>query len=166
MEANNPPLQLISKISSRFRWNFKFHLGISAKTTMELKDKLEMEAENILAFMASNGLCANPSKTGLLVHRPKSIVNVPLEISVTGSRINESTSQKLLGIEISSDLVWSDHLKKLEEKIRMGITMIKRLKAKLPKVNMNAILQGLVVSHIRYGCSVDKTAEVLDKDLN
>ena len=29
--------------------------------------------------------------------------------------------------------------------------MIKQLKAKLPKVNMTNILQGLVISHIRYG---------------
>ena len=124
----------------------------SALTALELKERLEKDAGNIFTFMASNGLCANPTKTGLLVHRPKSTANVPiLDIIVAGSTIQESVKQTLLGIEVSCDLLWGSHLKKLEDKLRSGITMIKQLKAKLPKVNMTNILQGLVISHIRYG---------------
>ena len=35
----------------------------SGKTTEEVIEKLEEDARNILAFMASNGLVANPDKT-------------------------------------------------------------------------------------------------------
>ena len=41
--------------------------GTTAKTLEEVKLKLEEDARNVLQFMASNGLKANPSKTTLML---------------------------------------------------------------------------------------------------
>ena len=43
----------------------------SGKSEEEVKEKLEQDAEEILKFVASNGLVANPSKTTLMLMNAK-----------------------------------------------------------------------------------------------
>ena len=69
---------------------------------------LEEDATNILQFMASNGLVANPSKTEymLINSRDKETTNT---IKVGSSEIQQVKSAKLLGIFMNEDQKWTSH---------------------------------------------------------
>ena len=54
--------------------------GTTGKTLEELKRKLEDDARNVLQFMASNGLKANPSKTTLMVLNGKNKEPMTIEV--------------------------------------------------------------------------------------
>ena len=70
--------------------------------------KLEEDALQVLKFMASNGLVANPSKTKLMILNHKS--ETPVEINVGGNKIVQEKSAKLLGVTINENENWSTHL--------------------------------------------------------
>ncbi len=128
--------------------------SVLASTEEELRTKLSSAAGDILAFMASNELCANPAKTGLLVCRPRCPwreQTSTITVAVGEENIEESASHNLLGIRISNDMSWNEHVRCIENKIRAGISMIKRIKSKMPLANLSGVLNGLVCSHIRYG---------------
>ena len=49
--------------------------SVAAKRMEEIKMKLEADAKQVLMFMASNGLKANPTKTTLLIINAKKRAN-------------------------------------------------------------------------------------------
>ena len=73
-----------------------------------MKFKLEEDANQVLKFMASNGLVANPSKTTLMILNHKS--DSPVEISVGGKTIVQEKSSKLLGVTINDKENWSTQI--------------------------------------------------------
>ena len=82
-----------------------------------LKSVTEEECKIIMNYMSTNDLVANSDKTELLVCRPKKGKNnpTPLHINIGGYDVEESTSIKLLGMHISNDLSWAEHVRQLEK---------------------------------------------------
>ena len=106
----------------------------------------------MLKFMAKNGLKANDNKTGFLVMRPtKHQREEEVEIIVGDSLVKESTSLDILGLTISRDLKWTEHISKLKTKLRQRAGMVKTLSAKLPDIDLRGVLDGLIMSCVRYG---------------
>ena len=61
--------------------------------------------------MASNGLVANESKTVfMMMNNKKSVTEEPRKIRIGNVEVTESTSSKLLGVVIDSDLKWRGHI--------------------------------------------------------
>ncbi len=77
--------------------------------------KLEEDATNILQFMASNGLVANPTKTVfMMLKNKKKEKEGNRKITVGDHQIQESKSTKLLGMMIDTEmeksfLTWTEH---------------------------------------------------------
>ncbi len=105
-----------------------------------------------MSYMALNGLKANPSKTGLIVFRPRgSADSESVSIRVSGEDvIKESRSEKILGIHISNTLTWKDQLASVHTVLLQRVSLFNRLTRRLPKVNLQPVLDGLVTSVIRY----------------
>jgi hypothetical protein len=59
--------------------------------------KLEEDVINVLKFMASNGLVANPSKTILLILNKNS--GEEIEIKIGEMKIKQDKEAKLLGVK-------------------------------------------------------------------
>ena len=74
--------------------------GITAKPKAELIAKLEKDAMNVLRYMASNGLVANPNKTAFAgLNQPNvSISESPLKVKIGDVIISQESSAKLFGI--------------------------------------------------------------------
>ena len=70
----------------------------SGKTVEEVRGKMEEDAEEILKFMASNGLVANPSKTMLIVMNKKE--EEPMKVKVGETYIEQEHTAKLLGVQV------------------------------------------------------------------
>ncbi len=83
---------------------------IKDKDEQVVMRKLEEDATNILEFMASNGLVANPTKTVFMMLNNKKTENEGTrKITVGDHQIQESKSTKLLGMQIDNDQKWRSH---------------------------------------------------------
>jgi hypothetical protein len=116
-----------------------------------LVDNLQKEASNLLKYMANNGLVANAQKTSLLVMRSKKDKKFPAIKIVCGeSSIEESGSQKILGVEISSNLKWKAHEHNVLTTLRQRVLLMKKLSFSLPSECLLKVLDGMIMSHVRY----------------
>ena len=75
---------------------------------MEVRSKLEEDANQVLKFMASNGLVANSSKTTLMFINGKKEKDI--EIQVGDSMVKQESTAKLLGIMIDDNMKWDSQI--------------------------------------------------------
>ena len=83
--------------------------SISADTIEEVKKKLEIDAKNVLKFMASNGLVANASKTTLIFFNAKLKEQVQT-ITVGNETVSSTKNARLLGITIDDNQKWKTNM--------------------------------------------------------
>ena len=76
----------------------------------ELKKMCEKEAQNILDYMATNELKANDDKTAIIVIRKQKDQDKET-FQIGNETVTEKAKEKLLGVTVSTDLKWEEHLK-------------------------------------------------------
>ena len=80
----------------------------------QLVEKLQREVNNTVSWLKDNRLCVAGDKSKLLVighpELRKARLTGKLAIEVDGQRIEETESEKLLGVIINNKLSWKDHL--------------------------------------------------------
>ena len=117
--------------------------------------KLEEDATNILEFMASNGLVANPTKTVFMMLNDKKKENEEArKITVGDHQIQESTSTKLLGVEIDNDQKWNSHFYGkggLLSTLNQRLFMVRRMSNHISKKKLRRVVDSLWTSKLRYG---------------
>ena len=67
--------------------------------------------------------------------------------------IKSEKHTELLGMTISADLQWDDHLDQLKKKLRQRLGILRRLRHKLPAYTMRGIAEALFTSKLRAGIS-------------
>jgi hypothetical protein len=130
---------------------------------------LEKDAREVLTFMSSNYLVANPKKTSFMVMPGKaSGENMPLwEITIGESKIKESTSEKLLGMRIAQDLTWKEHIEGTGgvcSTLRQRVLVLRRLSYTIPRDSLQQIADGLILSKIRYGLNIYGIVRISNSD--
>jgi len=118
----------------------------------ELREKMELEGDNVLNYFASNKLVTNPSKTVVIVFRPtlNDLVVSPISITLAGENVTESQETKLLGVYVTNDLKWKYQVDKLINDLNYSISVLWRLRSALGNKEMKMIAEGLVMSKLRY----------------
>ena len=124
----------------------------TGKTLEELKLKLEEDAKNVLRYMASNGLKANPSKTTLMVLNGKN--SAPMSITVGDSQVTQEKSAKLLGVQIDDDQKWSSQITGkggVISSLNSRLFLLKRLKNNINAERLKRVADSIWTSKLRYG---------------
>ena len=124
------------------------------KTKQELIPKMEYDAGRVLAFMAANGLVANPAKTSLLVLNQKKRLEEPLKLMIGNEAVKQESSAKLLGLTFDDDLNWETQIYGkggLITSLNSRLYLIKRLKNVLNKEALLKVVDGIFMSKVRYG---------------
>jgi hypothetical protein len=80
---------------------FQIKHSVTGKTIKEVIMKLEQDANNVLKFMASNGLVANLTKTTLMILNFKGKEKVIIKIGE--ALISQVDNAKLLGVKIEEN---------------------------------------------------------------
>ena len=128
--------------------------------------KLEEDADDILRFMASNGLVANPTKTVFMLFSSKQKVESELkQIKVGVHTITESSNAKLLGMTIDNDQKWKSHIfgvKGLISSLNQRLFFIKRISSHLPNNKISTIVDAIWTSKLRYGLQLFSEVRVTD----
>jgi len=122
----------------------------------EVIDVLEKDAKNLLTFMSSNSLAANPKKTCFLFfNRGKKCT--PQSITVGDEIIYESPYHNVLGLVLSNDLTWQNHVyvkDGIMPSINRRVGALKRLSYHIPMKYLPKIAEATVASKIRYGIEI------------
>ena len=91
--------------------------NVSDSHPRALEQKIQLEADLSTSWVRDNKLVCSGSKTKLLVIGTRELrrkrlesQNVKLQVNVAGHRIEESSSEKLLGLIINNTMTWQDHL--------------------------------------------------------
>ena len=132
----------------------------SGKSEQEVKEKLEEDAEEILKYMASNGLVANPTKTTLLMMNQNTEERI--KIKVGEANIEQEKVAKLLGVVLDDELSWREQIHGkggVISSLNQRTHLIKRLRNHIRKDKLKNIVDSLRTSKLRsttMGHSQDK----------
>ena len=130
-----------------------------------LKKECEDRVSELLTFMDANKLSANQDKTKIIVMK-HGRNNSELSFQRGEETIKESENEKLLGMIVSNQLDWSDHITKLESELRFRLFTIRRMEQVVPKSLLKKIADGIFCSVLRYGLGIFCPVRMNDNDPN
>ena len=78
--------------------------------------------------------------------------------------VQEKDQEKLLGVIVSKNLKWDEHIRKLVAKLRFRLFNLKRLSRQLPNNLLKRVADGIFMSHVRYGLSLFCPIELNTED--
>ena len=97
------------------------------------ENKLQSYVNDTVEWLDKNGLIVNPSKSNVMVIGSKQRTeNLKLNIFIKNSRIEQTRTFKLLGVNIDNNLTWKQHTSSVVKKISSKIGLVKRLQTFLP----------------------------------
>ena len=127
--------------------------GTSGTTVEDVLKKMEEDADQVLRYMASNGLVANPNKTSFLMlnHKQK----IPqLRLRIGGEEVAREETATLLGVQFQDNQQWKTQIYGkggVISSLNSRIYMLRRLKSHLTMKSILKLVDGLFMSKIRYG---------------
>jgi hypothetical protein len=130
--------------------------SVSHNLLSKVISMLEEDAKNVLAFMASNGLVANASKTALIImnnglYKIKDESKVPITIRIGNYTVIQEPNTKLLGVILDEDQKWNTQISKLISSLNSRLYLVKRLSNYISKDRLKKIADSLYMSKLRYG---------------
>ena len=131
-----------------------------------LKEKCEESVNSLLKYMAVNKLAANDDKTHVVVMRAgmKSLHKEKISFNIGKATVEESESEKLLGVWVSNDLRRTQQLSKLESKLRSRLYTLRQMEQVIPKVLLKRVADGIFMSVLRYGLGIFCPIRVEESD--
>jgi len=128
-------------------------LLFSSKSLQHINQIISNELQTVSEWIRANKLSLNVSKTNFMIFKKFSIAKNSLQISIDKNVITQTASTKFLGLEINSELNWTNHISLITKKIARAIGVIRRVRYKLTKAASMLLYDTLIVSHINY-CNI------------
>ena len=127
--------------------------GTSTDRLETTLSNMESDAEEVLKFMASNGLVANANKTAFMLLNCKHMEQVS-GIWIGQEWVKRESSAKLLGITCEDNQQWSEQIGGkggVISSLNSRLYIIRRLKSHVSQKSVLKMVDGLFTSKIRYG---------------
>ena len=118
-----------------------------------LLETASIEANNVINFFRSNGLVNNADKAAVLYNGRGKCEVITVE-NVGGEDLLSTYSEKLLGLHINADFVWSTHIDKLSIELKKRTGLLRRIQKRVPKEKIVIIAEAIFNSLLRYGVAV------------
>lgn len=126
-------------------------LLMSDKNINTLTNNMNAELIKVNDWFHANKLTVNVKKTCAILFGPKILTNPKsFSLNINNQAIDRVPHTKFLGIIISSNLSWSQHITSISLKISKNIGIIYRLKQKLPKSILHLLYQTLILPYLIY----------------
>ena len=125
---------------------------ITGYTFEEVSEKVNALLQKIQNWVIGNGLKLNLSKTKYMIFTNKAKQNI--DVNICGIPIEESECERFLGVLISSNLSWANHINLLASKISRNAGILYKLKDLLPESTLKTLFHSFVQSHLNYCSSV------------
>ena len=127
--------------------------GTSAKTIAKTIELMEEDANQVLKFMASNGLVANANKTSFLLLNSKQ-AEAEYSLKIGTEQVKRESTAKLLGMQFQDDLQWQCQVfgkGGMISALNSRLYIVRRLSNHLSLKSVEKVVDGLFTSKIRYG---------------
>ena len=131
-----------------------------------LLEKIQHEADNSCDWLRDNRMCVAGQKTKLMIVGTKELKNIKVgdrehSIMVDGQLVEETRSEKLLGVIMNSKMTWKEHLHGekwraennspgLIPQLSQRLGLLKKLARVASKKKLKMIAQGLFYSKLTY----------------
>ena len=125
----------------------------SAYDIETLCDDINEELTNISEWMRKNKLSLNGSKSEFLIvghKRQLNAIEKPVQLVIDEDSVRRVQKVKYLGIEVDENLTWNERYKCLKNKIKCGLSSIRKLATILLHIKLDQVYRALVESHLRY----------------
>ena len=125
--------------------------GVSDKDLEVVIKKLELDAINVLRFMASNGLVANPKKTSLIILNQRIRKDEIITVKIGNELVQQEKSAKLLGIMFDANQGWKNQIfgtGGVIMSLNRRLFTLQRLKNHLNSRSLMKLVDGLFMSKI------------------
>ena len=136
----------------------------SSKDPLDLQQKIQHEANLSTMWVNDNQLVCSGAKTKLLIIGTRELRNsklsnhnISISINVAGHQIQESISERLLGMIVNNTLTWHDHLygnnehKGLLQKLSQRAGLIRKLSKLMPPARLKIIANGIFFRYLTMG---------------
>ena len=121
----------------------------------KLANIMSCELEKFYTWTKCNKLEINCNKTCTILFGPKIKTNlVTFEIYINNNLIKNVTSTKFLGLIITSNLSWLNHISYVSKKISKNIGIIYRLKNNFPDYVLRQLYFSLIYPYLIYCVSI------------
>ena len=158
-------MELWLKFSKLFNFADDTTTDSKGKNVEQVRSQLEVDAKNVLQFMASNGLIANQAKTEFLVLNLKNKADSKLEsIMVGNSEVQRTNKTKLLGVFLEDSQEWHEHFKQLRCSLNQRLFVIRRISNQIPSEKIMSVVHSLWMSKLRYGLQLCHKVRLNDSD--
>ena len=137
--------------------------NVSSKDPIILQQKIQREADLSTSWVKDNKMVCSGAKTKLLIvgtkelRRSKLTKNaITIKINVDGHQVEESESERLLGVIINNTMTWEHHLygnddnKGLIPKLSQRSGIIWKLSMIMPEKRLKMISEGIFFSLLNY----------------
>ena len=96
-----------------------------------LKSTAENESQAVVAHFSTNNLVNNANKAALLFNNRGKAETITMNIA--GEELESKETEKLLGIMVSSDMGFKNHIDTTCGKMNQRLSILRRLKNKVPQ---------------------------------
>ena len=120
----------------------------------EIERKLERALDPLFKNLKENRVKVNEDKTGLMIlgdrkARRKMIVNGGnMELTLAGKRIVTEERKKSLGLIISQNMNWTDHVNDTVRKCKFKLRSLKKLGGVVTEDQRKKLVEGVILSRL------------------
>ena len=143
---------------------------VSHRLLEKVIEMLEEDARNVLVFMASNVLVANPKKTAFMVlNHTQNLESNPINIKIGNETVSAEESAKLLGIILDNNQKWKSQIQGIGgtiSNLNSRLYLLRRLSRAISKDILQKISDSLFTSKIRYGIQLFGKVRINENDPN
>ena len=117
-----------------------------------LVETAKFESKAVVEHFSVKNLVNNADKAALLFNNKGKAETIVMEIA--GEELTSVDNEKLLGIKVSSNLGWKHHIEYICEKMEQRLSILRRLKNKIPQEKLRIVANSIFSSVARYGIAV------------
>lgn len=125
------------------------YLIILGPSPEAIKAKLEIEGQQVINWLKSNGLKVNIKKTECVIFQKTGLSKVDLNLD--NSLVQSQQSMKILGIHFDNNLTWSHHVEKIHEKVVRSTYGLKYLRKHLQQDELLKVARSTIFPQMYYG---------------
>ena len=127
---------------------------ITGNNAHEIISKYRELGEALVNWVDGNGLMLNIGKTKYMIFSNIGIGELSdFKPAINNIPIERKTTAKFLGVLISENLHWTEHIKSLKTKMSRNCGMLYKMKGILPQKAMLTLYHSFIQSHLNY-CSL------------
>ena len=124
---------------------------ITGKSAEAISDKMNSELNRIVAWLNTNRLSLNVSKTHFMLFKSKYSQNSYMpSIFINGSRIEQVSKTKFIGVILDSNLKWDHQINHIKSKIAKGIGIICKARKQLEIGTLVTLYYSIIYPYLIY----------------